>query len=240
MKLLPGNVISRLSAYLGQQAATECRQAELSFCELNSDARLLDCGCSDGEFTLKKAENIGTRKIYGIDVVEENVNKAKAKGIEVYCGDLDQRFPFEDETFDVVSASQVIEHVSNTDGFLREVLRVLKRGGYVIISTPNLASLDSIFLLLGGWQPGLANVSDEIAAGILTVWDRHISPDTGPLHRRSFTIRALRELIEYHRFKVEHELGCGFYPLPLPISKVLAFIDRRHASYIVVKARKSE
>jgi SAM-dependent methyltransferase len=230
--------ISRLAGYSGERATVQCRQAELALFERNPDAVMLDCGCRDGEFTLKKAGKIGTKKIHGIEIVESNANKAREKEIEVYRRDLQQGFPFKDETFDVVSVSQVIEHLSDTDGFLREVKRVLKKGGYAVIATPNLASWDSILLIMGGWQPGLANVSDEVPAGVLRLGNKPIPADEGPLHRRSFTARALRDLMEHHGFKIVRKRGAGFYPLPLLLDRMFASISPAHASYIVIKGER--
>jgi SAM-dependent methyltransferase len=232
--------ISRIAGRAGQRATVQCRRAELSFFDHDPGAKLLDCGCRDGEFTLKKAARIGTKNIYGIEIMEGAAGIARKKGIEVCQCDLQQNFPFENESFDVVSVSQVIEHLSDTDGFLREVKRVLKKGGYTVISTPNLASLDAILLLLGGWQPGQVDVSDEVPAGVLRIGKGLIPHDEGPLHRRSFTGRALRELMEYHGFTVIKERGVGFYPFLFPIDKVFLLLSSIHASYIVIKAGKNQ
>ncbi|MFC1907642.1 class I SAM-dependent methyltransferase [Chloroflexota bacterium] len=125
----------------------------LSLFELSPQVELLDLGCGDGEYTLKVAEKIGTSDIFGIDVVKESVEQAKVRGINCYQADLDEaKFPFQDESFDAVCANQVIEHLSNTDGFIKEIHRLLKPGGYAVISTPNLAAWTSIVFLLLGWQ----------------------------------------------------------------------------------------
>ena len=52
------------------------------------------------------------------------------------CGDA-TRLPFEDETFDAVTMFDLIEHVPDDAGAIREGLRVLKAGGYLLLSTPN-------------------------------------------------------------------------------------------------------
>lgn len=88
-------VISNIAGYLERQLVLENEKITFSLLEKNPDAKLLDCGLGDGEFTLKVAERIGTRGIYGIDIVAESVIKAKAKGIQAYQGDLNEGFPFE-------------------------------------------------------------------------------------------------------------------------------------------------
>ncbi|MEE8116792.1 MAG: class I SAM-dependent methyltransferase, partial [Gemmatimonadales bacterium] len=57
--------------------------------------------------------------------------------------DLTKSLPIEDDTFDCVVSIEVIEHVENHFQFMRELLRVTKPGGMVILTTPNVLSLTS-------------------------------------------------------------------------------------------------
>jgi len=68
-------------------------------------------------------------------------------------------------SFDVVFANQVIGHLYETDLFLKEIYRMLKNGGYTIISTPNLAGFHNIFSLIFGKQPFPAHASNEVILG---------------------------------------------------------------------------
>lgn len=56
----------------------------------------------------------------------------------VVCCDLKQPLPYRDGSFDAVLLSEVVEHLHETPELLRECLRVLRPGGYVLITTPNL------------------------------------------------------------------------------------------------------
>jgi methionine biosynthesis protein MetW len=219
----------------------EYRRDVLSLFDANPEARLLDIGCDDGEFTLKVAEKIGTRHVFGIDVVRESVERAKARGIDCYEADLDEaRFPFEDESFDAVCANQIIEHLSKTDGFIREIRRVLKVGGYAVISTPNVAAWHCIAFLLIGWQPYQADVSDELFwAGRLHSKREESMGTAMRHHRRLFTLRALTQLVEYHGCTVCGSTGSGFPPFPARVAKLASSIDKRHAFMITVKVRKN-
>jgi len=231
------SAIPKRFVHLHHQAhSVETRNIVLELCERNSDGRLLDCGCGDGEITMEVAQGVGAREIWGIEIIEANAVKARQRGIKVARGDLNKPFPFESERFDVVHGANIIEHLYDTDMFLKEVYRVLKLGGYFIVSTCNLAAFHNIFFLLLGRQPPPADVSDEFQVG---VWNASVRKNPGgPCHRRMFTLRALKGLLECHGFKVEKSVGAGFYPLPLRLAKLMCRLDKRHSAYITVKARK--
>jgi SAM-dependent methyltransferase len=218
------------------RAVRERKNVNLSLVEWDPDSILLDCGCNNGEFTLEIAEKIGTRKVYGIEVQERYVTEAKARGIEVRQHDLNKRFPFADDTFNVVHAAGIIEHLANTDLFIKELYRVLKFDGYAIISTNNLASIHNIFYLISGKQPASVAVSDEVVVG---GWgSTSIIAYSGPAHRRLFTFGALIGLCEYHGFRMEKSRGSGFYPFPTPISRILTAILKSYSSFLSIKVRK--
>lgn len=201
----------------------------LSLLEENHQAMLLDLGCRTGEFTIMVANKIGTKNIFGVELVEELANEAVARGIKVSKGDLNESFPFTDNSFDVICGAQIIEHLCNTDGFLREIHRGLKQGAYVVLSTPNLASFNIIAYLLAGKQPPVACVSDE---------DWPDAMEGQHLHRRLFTLPGLKRALEFHGLKVEKVVGPCYYPLPAALSRVMCLIDKRHPACITVKARK--
>ena len=129
--------------------------------------------------------------------------------------------------FRSVVASQVIEHLWNTDLFIKEMYRVLKPDGYSIISTPNLASWHNALYLLLGKQPETATVSDELYS-----WKER------PGHRRVFTATELIRLLEFHGFIVEEVVGTSYYPLVGKLASWLAKKDWRHAGNVTVKVRK--
>ena len=121
------------------------KESILKLLEEDPEAKLLDCGCGDGEFTLEFAKKIGTNKVYGIEIDKEAAEEAKRKGIKIYNGDLNKKLPLISSFVDVIIANQAIEHLYDTDTFVKEIYRILKPNGYVIVSTPNLASWHNIF-----------------------------------------------------------------------------------------------
>lgn len=227
---------------LQEAAELENRKVILSLLEPNESASILDLGCGDGDFTLELGEEIGTKELHGIEIAEEFRGQPEKRGIKVHIADLNEVLPLDSESLDVVHANQVIEHIYKTDVCLREVYRVLRHGGYAIISTPNLAALYIIFSLVFGWQPTASAVSDEMP---------HLGNPLNPsrkvrrernypahAHLRIFTSAALKELLQYHGFKVEKIVSVGYYPFAGKVGRFFSRLDPRHSVYLTVKARK--
>jgi methionine biosynthesis protein MetW len=223
---------------LFRQADEENRTAILHLIEINDRARIIDLGCGDGEFTIRIKEKAMTGMIHGVESCKDNTIRAQINGIEVVNADLNQKLPIEDEEFDVVHANQVIEHLVETDLFVKEIYRILKPGGYAIISTPNLASFHNLISLVLGKQPFTAHVSNEVVLG--NSFDPHKGTrhSKGFSHLRIFTCESLRDMFEYHGFDMKTLIGAGFYPFPHSISSFLTRLNKTHAAYITIKARK--
>lgn len=101
------------------------------------NGRLLEVGCGAGD-TLELAAEMGW-DAEGLDVDPKAVANARGKGLTVHRGQLaDQRFA--DESFDLVLMSHVIEHVHDPSGLLRDCRRVLRKGGLLVVFTPNTES----------------------------------------------------------------------------------------------------
>jgi 2-polyprenyl-3-methyl-5-hydroxy-6-metoxy-1,4-benzoquinol methylase len=132
-----------------------------------------------------------------------------------------------------------MEHLPETDRFVKEVHRILKPGGYAVISTPNLASFHNIFSLFLGKQPFTAHVSNEVIPGNSLdskCGMRHASK--GEVHMRIFTPEALKELFKHHWFTAERMIGVGYYSFPGPVAAFLSKFDKIHSVYLTMKARK--
>lgn len=96
--------------------------------------RVLDAGCGVGQVVLKLKER--GFSAYGVDVSESNIARASKHSPEcvVYDG---HHLPFEDGFFDAAGALNVLEHVEEPEEFLRELVRVVKPGGRLVVSSPN-------------------------------------------------------------------------------------------------------
>lgn len=203
----------------------------------NPEARFLDLGCDDGDWTLKLAERIGTSLIQGVEVVESRASEARERGVEVEIVDLANQLSFPNAHFDIVHANQVIEHVPDIDLFASEILRILRPKGIAVISTENASSWHNIFALLWGWQMfSLSNLSDR-KLGIgnpLALHRDEVGVMKSWTHKVIFSYRGLIEFFQAHGFKVKDVKGAGYYPLPAVFGK----IDPRHAHFLTITIEK--
>jgi len=120
---------------------------DLKRLRLKPGARALDLGCGEGRHVhaLYYAAAI---HVVGIDLAFDDVAKAR-EGFE-HAPDMDPpegrafslsvgnalRLPFADQSFDLIVCSEVLEHIPNYEAALKEVARVLKPGGQLVISVP--------------------------------------------------------------------------------------------------------
>ena len=111
-------------------------QAACSYLPYKRTGILLDVGCSFGAF-LEAAKSVGW-KACGVEVASAPASIA-ARAHDVFHGYLSDA-PYEPNSFDVVRLNNVIEHTSSPRALLRDIERVLRPGGLLYISTPNLDS----------------------------------------------------------------------------------------------------
>lgn len=101
--------------------------------------KLLDIGCGNGQF-LSRMQGFGWQ-VFGVEPDGQAAKIAREKfGISIYEGTLEE-VDFHDDTFDTITMSHVIEHLPDPINTLRECYRVLKPGGQLVITTPNIKSL---------------------------------------------------------------------------------------------------
>jgi len=95
--------------------------------------RILDVGCGTGTM-LGYLAQFGDAE--GVDVDAEAVGYCHARGLKHVSQSPADRLPFDSDTFDLVTALDVIEHIDDDLGVLREVKRVLKPGGRLLVTVP--------------------------------------------------------------------------------------------------------
>lgn len=102
------------------------------------EGKLLDIGAATG-FFMNIAKKRGF-EVTGVELSNFAAEKGRNAGLNVISGDLlSQKFP--SDSFDVITMFDVIEHVPNPKEIMTEVYRILKKGGYVLVNTPDSESL---------------------------------------------------------------------------------------------------
>jgi len=179
---------------------------------------VLDIGCGKGGDLDNVREVLGREcRLWGIESYPEYIEECKGKGIEVTTVNVERdRFPFDNASFDVVIANQLLEHTKELFFIVSEISRVLKKGGSLIVGIPNLAAWHDRCILLLGQQPSGCKV-------------------LGP-HIRAMTKPGLRQFVECDGyFMMKSFRGSGFYPFPEGVSKVLARLFPSLATSIFFK-----
>ncbi len=195
-------ILAKLQYWAKQDAVDECRIAEY-FSEgmieyhkeeleiisqyLPEKGKLLDIGCSLGAF-LQTADRKGY-EAFGIDLGKASIRYARNNlDLNVVEGSI-ELLPFEDESMDVITIYEVIEHLLSPQNSMREISRVLKPQGILAVSTPNLDSFTRISLGKGWW---VINSPDE--------------------HIHLFTVKSLAAFMERAGFKVLSTRTRGISP----------------------------
>lgn len=105
----------------------------------NGVSQVLDVGCGSGWLS-EMLHNRGLRTIaldLGFDSIKRASGRVRARGMNIpfVLGDI-YRLPFREDKFDAVVASEVLEHLEKPRDALGEIARVLRPGGYAVVSTP--------------------------------------------------------------------------------------------------------
>ncbi len=152
------------------------------------------------------------------------------------CFDAEtERFPYGDNSFDLVVWSEVIEHLTeNPVHTLGEIHRVLKPGGCVVISTPNVCRADNVLDMLIG-----RNIYDPYHLGSVL---------KGSRHSREYTYQELVGLVEGCGYAIDRAADIDIYPPSRRIRRMWRFllnnVARRITSghyrfHLFVRARKT-
>lgn len=158
--------------------------------QLRPGDRVLDLGCGDGTFAATAAAS-GAGSVTGVDIAQAALDRARRAHPHLTFELVDENdpLPFPDNRFELVWASEVIEHIADTARWLSEVRRVLVPGGRLALTTPDHGRMR---LLLGGVE-------------------RYSQPLGDHLHL--YTRRSLRELLAEFGFGELSVRAAGGPPL---------------------------
>lgn len=218
--------------------------------EENEKAIIVDLGVGDATLLKYLVKNTKSKNLYGVDINDCIVNNI----CKYVKADLEKKFPFDNESVDVVISSQNIEHIIDVPNYCAEVNRILKLNGYVIVLTENLSSWVNIIALLFGWLPfSMTNVFGQPIGNPL-IWHQKASnimnKNSGLKtayknkwwgclgHQRILTIRTYVDLFNKHGFKIEKVFTGGYGFMFGWLQKIMSVVDKTHSHFIGFKIRK--
>ena len=174
-------------------------------------ARTLDLGCGEGVLLRALAARLPEDStLVGMDVVRP----PDGAQWHAVTGDIAGRLPFVDDSFDVVIAGEVIEHVPHPDLMLSEIRRVLAPSGRLVLSTPNIVGWANRILVPLGIQPLFTETSSEVHLG--RRWRVLGQGNQVQGHLKVFSHRALREILARTGFAILRTSGMpGEFPSPV-------------------------
>lgn len=153
--------------------------------ETDSNARILSLGSGDG-YVERFIEEQTSRRIQCLDVSPKGVEIAQKRGLNAIEGSV-YDLPFEDDSFDLVLAIHIFEHLVNPEIFLAEVHRVLNHQGAFFISLPNYGNL---FYRLKYLLKGSLDTFLQIRLG----------------HFRHYSYREACRYLEEHNFRITRKM----------------------------------
>jgi 2-polyprenyl-3-methyl-5-hydroxy-6-metoxy-1,4-benzoquinol methylase len=113
---------------------------------------VLDVGCYDGQFITRVVEP-GPAALIGLDVAVPALHAARTRGVQGVRAQIEAGLPFRSGAFATVVVAEVIEHVFDTQAVVDELARVLRPGGWLALTTPNLVALSGRAQLVLGRSP---------------------------------------------------------------------------------------
>lgn len=140
----PAELVGRLDTMHALEFFRAYKRETFSLMQLGAAASAADVGCGTGEDARQMAELVGKAgRVVGFDISEAMLKEARARHEAsvpnlqfVQCSANDLKAP--SASFDAVRADRVLTHVPDTMGALREMVRVVKPGGRVVVSEPDM------------------------------------------------------------------------------------------------------
>ncbi|MBI3290147.1 class I SAM-dependent methyltransferase [Candidatus Microgenomates bacterium] len=189
---------------------------------IGHNKKVLDIACYDG-YVGKKIKN-NNNIVFGVDASEEAIRMSTKKGLITKVSDIEMGLPYKNNFFNLAFAGEIIEHIVDTDFFIEEIKRVLKKNGELVITTPNIASLDRRFMLLFNINPFLP-ASFDFPSNALSG------------HIRFFNNKLLKSFLQHKGFKIV-SIESDVWSLPKEVySRLLAQLFPSMGFSIIIKCR---
>ncbi len=158
---------------------TPDKVAELVLRDDLSGKRVLDLGAGKGYMCQRIAEGLTARGLNPADILRASdlsPGNFELPGIVCDYGDFNRGLPYPDAHFDVVCLVEVLEHIENQFECIREIRRILKPGGTLYLSTPNILNMNSRIRYFTSGQYSLFSVLPHRGAIDMASAHGHVNP----------------------------------------------------------------
>jgi len=154
--------------------------------------KVLDIGCGDGDYSYNLQK-------MGFDVLggDMDVERFRYKDqVPFKKCNITEKLPFTDNSFDFVVLAEVIEHLKNPYDVIKELCRILKPKGKLVLSTPNILNLKSRmrFLVEGCWEYFREVPLEHSQNPKEVIWNLHLIP---------WRYHDLEYLLHYNNLEIE-------------------------------------
>jgi SAM-dependent methyltransferase len=187
------NDMERLKQFSKKYGVARLMEDYLSLVKkyMKKNSVILDAGCGEGGVFSKSELNKKSKRkvLMGIDL-------GKSKNLYVdkkYFGSLD-KLPFKDNCFDIIVCEWVAEHLEYSESVFTEFSRVLKKGGHLVLFTPNVLNPLVFFSKI---------ISSKLKDAILTRFLHKREDDLFPVFLRCNSVRKIRKLAKKTNFNNE-------------------------------------
>jgi SAM-dependent methyltransferase len=161
------------------------------FSQMAPGRLILDVGCSTGGVLCPLAK---MHEIHGVEIAPSFVKRAIENGIHAVQHNIEtDPLPYPTEKFDAIFCGETIEHQVDTDWMMFEINRVLKPGGKLVLTFPNIRTVLGLGMMLFFDLPPMYAARYRSA------------------HFRDFTLRTIKIVLKAHGFRFERAMGSAFY-----------------------------
>jgi len=204
---------SLMVCLIGKIVATLTKNQVLMFVPSIPNGKALDIGCGCGELLLWLKKH-GWSEVHGVEMSKGAVDLAHKHSLNVYCGELVHAH-YPDRHFDFIVMNQVLEHMHDPMLTLKEVHRILKPDGQLLVGVPNFGSYENA--VLGKHQSILKEV---------------------PRHLYHFTQKTMTQMLDESGFRINRTAGKTFFiPSVNKQSLKLVFNNESNAKFLSAVCR---
>ncbi len=153
--------------------------------------KVVDLGCGEGFLLREGIKVLGSNvKIFACDISKKEIFKAKQNlsefNVKFSIQNVEDLKEYEDDWFDLVTCCEVLEHVFNPQKAMKEIYRILKKGGFALLSVPNEPIWRILNVLRGKYLRDLGNT---------------------PGHVNHWTPKEFKAFVEQHGFNIELDIS---------------------------------